>query len=537
MVSNETLLEVVSRLEAAIERLQSGKQTDPNRSFEIEPEEAKPYTDYWNNSSTALLQMLEHSRKTKYPAELEELTNIAIEAKCLKRDILELCSKYKKPEKEGVKALQTELLNISKKTAAISAKNKEVSLHAELVKSGIDALFWVTVDQHCPEIAKQYVDMIDIPANKIFLKKVPEESAWVRSFKDAMKEVVTLVAKDYRTGVDWNFGGEEFEKMLPNLGQFYKTFSETKTLTPPVKRRVVSPNKKLTPMNSTQLETQVYTNFVIDLKRLLGELQADAHATGIKNLGELTQLVTESFNYFIRVLQNYRKYKPPTPENLAKLGEFLIARSKKAAELKSDKEVSLFVECVQNGLNCIFWITKELRCAEITKIYMEMVDSPGNKILMMKKPELTKWLNTFKAILKSMDALVRENYKTGFDWNFQGSANFEEFLAAVSQEQKSSVKKLVVSGNGLVEFGEDLAVSEVLSVSAPGGDWIIGLPSSLLHARIENASSGELRVVSPSAVVYCVNSNGLTISAVEGVKLVLEDSKVKVKVGEKVFES
>lgn len=84
----------------------------------------------------------------------------------------------------------------------------------------------------------------------------------------------------------------------------------------------------------------------------------------------------------------------------------------------------------------------------------------GNKILSMKQPDHTAWLNSFRAALKSLIrktieyghffmhflilsflkiAYVQANFSTGLIWKFKGSDDFKQLYAVLLEEKPVAV--------------------------------------------------------------------------------------------------
>jgi len=56
--------------------------------------------------------------------------------------------------------------------------------------------------------AQATLEAMDFHANKVLMKKVPEQTAWMRALKEAMKELVEFCKENIKMGISWKVGGQ-----------------------------------------------------------------------------------------------------------------------------------------------------------------------------------------------------------------------------------------------------------------------------------------------------------------------------------------
>jgi len=228
-VSNEVLLQLVTRLENAINKLEvrSGPPV-PQVSLPVSAsvattEKVSVFSDYWNKT-LKLIQELNNDAKDTGSNEIIQITDSAIQTICAHQDILFASENFKKPAINDIKEVSKKVFSIRSKVEEIGKLNKDYSLHSDAVKNGLEALNWVYSDQSCADITQTYFESIDFAGNKIFMKKIPVQTKWVKSYKAVIAEVNNLVKANYKCGLSWSSKGEgDVSKLLLNIGNTYKT--------------------------------------------------------------------------------------------------------------------------------------------------------------------------------------------------------------------------------------------------------------------------------------------------------------------------
>jgi len=233
----DDLKEVITRLENCCKTLESSKATGISandlQSAMLTTEKIAIYSDYWSKVLRNLLDLKAAAVETKIP-ELEVLSDVVAEAICAHQDLLLSSEKYQKPVNNDVVSLSRRLLSIMQKAGDLRKAHAHIVNHCDAVKNGLDALCWIWQDSNCDSVTQMYYENIDIPGNKIFKEKKPEQSKWVRAFKAVIKEVNDLVTKNYKNGLVWNGKGEKnTDNLFVSIGNTYReNFKKGSTETP-----------------------------------------------------------------------------------------------------------------------------------------------------------------------------------------------------------------------------------------------------------------------------------------------------------------
>ena len=228
-ISSDDLKNVVTRLENIAKTLESSISSKSSnftgndiQSAMLTTEKIATLGDYWSKVLRNLLELKTVATDTKIP-ELETLSDIVCESLCAHQDLLIASEKFQKPMNNDAISLNRRLLSITSKVQDISKLHKNVVNHCEAVKNGLDALCWIFQDSNCESVTQMYFENIDIPGNRIFKEKIPEQSKWVRAFKAVIKEVNDLVNKNYKGGLSWNGKGEKnSDQLFVSIGSTYR---------------------------------------------------------------------------------------------------------------------------------------------------------------------------------------------------------------------------------------------------------------------------------------------------------------------------
>jgi len=226
MVTNDVLLQVVNRLENAINELKSGKsapagEVNINKAL-LTTEKIAASTDYWNKTLKLLLEMRAAATETGVK-EIELLTDIVTEAICAHQDVLVATESFKKPVGNDLQTLAKKIGSITGRVQDMLKNNINFALHSEAVKNGLEVLYWLYAESSCDTIAQTYFESIDFPGNKIFMKKIPAETKWVKAFKAVIKEIVDYVTKNHKAGLVWSLKGDDsVSNLILTLGITYR---------------------------------------------------------------------------------------------------------------------------------------------------------------------------------------------------------------------------------------------------------------------------------------------------------------------------
>jgi hypothetical protein len=231
-VNQESLLNVVSRLEAVVNKLESknliGSSNQVNLSSSmLSIENIAVFSDFWNKTLQNLLDLQKLAEENKKP-EIEQLTNFLIEGLCFQQDLLIAAQTFKKPQSNEISDLSKKYFSITKKVDEFKKDKRDFALHCDAIKSGLESLCWMFNDDSCEAVVQTYAEAIEFPANKLFMQKIPEQTAWVKALKNVFKEVIALVNANYKKGINWALKGEEdLNKLMLTFGNtFRKNFKK-----------------------------------------------------------------------------------------------------------------------------------------------------------------------------------------------------------------------------------------------------------------------------------------------------------------------
>jgi hypothetical protein len=234
VVTNETLLKVVERLENAISKLE-GKSEQPVIQAPVTPvatinvssallttEKIIAYTEYWNKTLKLLLDLKTAANETGVP-EIEQISEAVLEAICAQQDVLIATETFKKPVNNDLKNLQKKLYSFVAKIDEIGKTKRDFDLHANAAKNGLDALNWLYSDDSCDTITQTFLEAIDFPGNKILMKKIPTHTKWVKTFKSIINEIDLFVKANHKSGLIWSSKGDgDVSNLILTIGNTYR---------------------------------------------------------------------------------------------------------------------------------------------------------------------------------------------------------------------------------------------------------------------------------------------------------------------------
>lgn len=451
MVNNETLLEVVSRLEKAIKDVQSlSSSSNTNehvKCVEEEKEIIRPFTSFWNKTKESLLQLSTLSKELPYGEELVQITEMGIEGICFHQDIFDNQEHYKYPSEEELKKIQERFLEIIKRINEVSSKKREIEHFSQCIVNGINSLLWISVLKDGLEVAQVYSEMIDNSRNKILLKKIKEESEYVNSWRSIFTELLKLIKAEYKTGLPYNFKSDKgFSCINEKLGENYKYYKENnkfKTLTnkQAIVKTEIKSESKLESKPIPKSKNSDFIELVIKNIKILHE-KAKSDEGGVENLDKLTIELEKAYLIFIYILENSKRYKYPSEEKQKEISSIFLEKVKEIKQISSSNlnDTRLFQDHVENSINSFHWVTRNQECLDLAQFYVEQIDLSGNKIMMKKNQTLTGWIKANKEILTNMIQLLKMNYKLGLDWNYQnGSSDFDKYINEIKQSQNNKV--------------------------------------------------------------------------------------------------
>ncbi len=230
VITQETLVNLVNRLELLVSKLegtQNTSNTNQNTNLKssspiVSTEKITVYTDYWNKTLQNLLALKKCAEETK-KQEIEHITELVIEGLCFQQDVLIASETFKKPQGKDLQELVKKYSVYITKLTDITKEKRDFALHCEAVRSSLDALCWMFNENSCDAICQTYFESIEYPGNKLFMQKIPEVTAWVKSLKLTIKEVNELVKLNYKSGVKWSVEGvDDVNGLLFTLGNTYR---------------------------------------------------------------------------------------------------------------------------------------------------------------------------------------------------------------------------------------------------------------------------------------------------------------------------
>jgi hypothetical protein len=227
-LNQEYINTLVNRLENAVRKLEvvdssaSGENSRNISSVMLSTENIAVFTDFWNKTIQNLLGLKKLAEETKKP-ETEKLTELIIEGLCFQQDILIAGLSFKKPQANNLQEISKKLFAIMGKAEEIKKEQKDFALHCDAVKSGLESLTWLFNDDSCDAYVQTYAEMIEFPANKLFMQKIPEQTAWIKALKAIFKDVIELVKANYKKGINWSLkGDDDINNLMLSIGNTYR---------------------------------------------------------------------------------------------------------------------------------------------------------------------------------------------------------------------------------------------------------------------------------------------------------------------------
>ena len=198
-------------------------------------------------------------------------------------------------------------------------------------------------------------------------------------------------------------------------------------------------------MSSQLMTTEniaAFTEYWNKVLHSLVNLKAASAEINNEDLNKISDIVCEAICGLQDILVASETFKKPVGADIQSLIKKISSIWAKLSDIyKAKKEIYNHGEAVKNGLDAIYWVFSDTMCDSVTQTYLEQIDFPGNKILALKQPLHTKWLSTFKSIIKELNELVKKNYKMGLSWNVKGEADFSKFLVTIGNTYRKNFKK------------------------------------------------------------------------------------------------
>jgi len=155
----------------------------------------------------------------------------------------------------------------------------------------------------------------------------------------------------------------------------------------------------------------------------------------------MSDVVLEAICAHQDLLVGSESYKKPLNADAQAVVKKLASILGRMPEIyKGKKEINYHGEALSNGLQALYWLFSESMCDSVCQTYVEQIDFPGNKILAMKQPPHTKWLNLFKTIMKEVNELVKKNYKAGLSWSSKGEPDVTKLLVTIGNTYRKNFK-------------------------------------------------------------------------------------------------
>lgn len=463
MVSNDVLIDLVKRLENSVKSLEQitgtvKQQTQPilNNSTNTQnvqvQEIVRPFSEFSAKAKANLMDMLANAKKSAYPEQLEALTLVGIEAFCLHQDILEAHFNYPLPPQTEIPKLQNLFLEVLKKITPIVNDKPELNIHGQAITYGINSFLWITLPEGTVDVCQQYSDMIDNHRNKIFLKKVEEEIAWVKAWKDIFINLVKLVKMEYKVGLPWNCKStKKFDELYSTLGVNLKNFSLKKNFEYNINQQTSNLNTVNQQITTEQQPSPTinlkYGSLIAKGEELLSKLSLLSSEIEINGIADVNALLNKGIRFLLSVISRSKGFKFNT--NLQCLTNVIVELGKELKTISTNRELNIFYEVLEHIFNSFYWITKNEMCLDIAQAYVDMVDNPGNKILMKKVPSQTDWIKSIKEFLKEMIKTIKEHFRFGLEFDANGKENIEqlaviEYPPVSSQGSSSSAGEIFV---------------------------------------------------------------------------------------------
>ena len=452
MVSNDTLIDVVTRLENCIKELKGDSNIKIETVDKAEEEKPiiRPFTEFWTKAKESMQMMIENAKTSTLGEPLVRITEIAIEAICLHQDILYNQEHFKPLVDSETGIIQSKFMELIKKVEKIGLEQREIEQHSKSIVTGINTLFWCTIKDDCGEVAQQYSEMIDVSRNKIVIKKIQEETNWVKAWKDIFLNLVKLVKMEYKVGLPYNFKSEKiFKEFQEKLGENFKYYTDNKKF-----KVLCSSNTKVVKSKqeekkevTKEVKTTKNTEFLNLMKANFSKMLKISRGAGIDKFEDLTIEIGRAYGILAHLLDNANKYRLPKEDDMKRISQIFLDKVKLIKDYNSP-DLALFKDNAENVLNSLHWITKNEQCEEIAQFYVEMCDHSGNKIFMKKVPELTDWIKSNKELLKKMQFDIKQYYKAGLDWNYKGgNDNFDELLKDLEKSTNFLFSEIPVQSN------------------------------------------------------------------------------------------
>lgn len=203
---------------------------------------------------------------------------------------------------------------------------------------------------------------------------------------------------------------------------------------------VNSGNSQGIPMATTET-IAVFRDYWNKVLKHLIDLRSQASETKIEDLEKLSDIACEAICALQDLIISSESHRKPINNDQQTCIKKVSSIIAKASELKkTNKDITFHVDAVVNGLNATFWVFSDTMCDSITQTYLEQIDFPGNKVLLLKQPPQTKWLNTYKSIIKEMNELVKKNYKLGLNWSTVGESDISKLLVKIGDTYRKNFK-------------------------------------------------------------------------------------------------
>lgn len=389
--SQEDILNnLIARLEVAVNKLEN--KTTPQNTAQnnlinisdtlLSAEKLAAFSDYWNKTLKSLVELKAAAKETNIP-QIETITEFVIEAICAHQDVLLASEVYRKPVNNDLQNLYKSLLAIINKLKDSVKDERDFSLHVDAVKNGLDSIFWVFSDNSCDELTKTYFESIDFAGNKIMMKKIPEQTKWLKAFKSVIKEIVDLVKSNYKNGLVWTSKGQEdINAILLNIGNTYrKNFKKQNNDNKETKDNIISntdtnSNSKTDESNKKKINEQIIYS---EIRKSLKPITPPTNTIENKTENKVESKTTENKKAEVKTKteSSTSSYKVGRRQTLTKKGPKEIFEEMRSSfiyenledltkELDAEKLANKTVIQISNCINCTFKVPKKVNAIKLT---------------------------------------------------------------------------------------------------------------------------------------------------------------------------
>lgn len=199
---------VLARLESVAERLEKGTSGGGAAAGSASAgEDVPPIVLAFDMFVQGKIQPVEGCAKDLNSKDVTEATEIYVEGLRLLRELFVATGSCQKPQDTDWGKILGPVMELGQKAQKACDSRSDFFQHRKASAESLNVIMLVTSPSP-PGHVQSILETFDFHANKVLQKKVDKETAWVKAFKESLKELKDWCAENCKMGVIWNVKGQ-----------------------------------------------------------------------------------------------------------------------------------------------------------------------------------------------------------------------------------------------------------------------------------------------------------------------------------------